>query len=67
MPVYKIDSTFSLDALESRLAAYIADTSSAEQPFDLTTVPKVSKEQVLEQARGATSSPLQSIFQGSNS
>jgi hypothetical protein len=48
------DSTFSLDALESRLAAYIADTSSAEQPFDLTAVPKVSKEQVLEQARGAS-------------
>lgn len=50
------DSTFSLDALESRLAAYIADTSSAEQPFDLAAVPKVSKEQVLEQARGAFSS-----------
>ncbi|GAA5866440.1 hypothetical protein JCM3774_004684 [Rhodotorula dairenensis] len=47
------DSTFSLDALESRLAAYIADTSSAEQPFDLTAVPKVSKEQVLEQARAS--------------
>lgn len=48
----RTDSTFSLDALESRLAAYIADTTSAEQPFDLTAVPKVSKEQVLEQARG---------------
>ncbi|KWU47545.1 coatomer subunit gamma [Rhodotorula sp. JG-1b] len=47
------DSTFSLDALESRLAAYIADTSSADKPFDLTAVPKVSKEQVLEQARAS--------------
>ncbi|BGP54923.1 hypothetical protein JCM8202_003433 [Rhodotorula sphaerocarpa] len=46
------DSTFSLDALESRLAAYIADTS-AEEPLDLSAVPKVSKEQVLEQARAS--------------
>lgn len=50
-PGRRTDSTFSLDALESRLAAYIADTS-AEEPLDLSAVPKVSKEQVLEQARG---------------
>ncbi|BGP15201.1 hypothetical protein JCM10213_000848 [Rhodosporidiobolus nylandii] len=45
------DSTFSLDALEARLASYVADQEAAEQPFDFAAVPKVSKEQALETAR----------------
>ncbi|GAA5855609.1 hypothetical protein JCM8547_001615 [Rhodosporidiobolus lusitaniae] len=45
------DSTFSLDALEARLASYVADQEAAAQPFDFTAVPKVSKEQALEAAR----------------
>lgn len=44
-------STFSLDALETRLAAYVADTESSIAPFDFASVPKVSKEQALEAAR----------------
>ncbi|CEQ42581.1 SPOSA6832_04398 [Sporobolomyces salmonicolor] len=48
-------STFSLDALESRLASYVADQEGASTPFDFASVPKVSKEQVLDTARRAFS------------
>ncbi|GAA6031128.1 hypothetical protein JCM8097_004017 [Rhodosporidiobolus ruineniae] len=45
------DSTFSLDALEARLASYVADQEAADLPFDFAAVPKISKEQALETAR----------------
>ncbi|GAA6012131.1 hypothetical protein JCM10207_005141 [Rhodosporidiobolus poonsookiae] len=45
------DSTFSLDALEARLASYVADQEAADQPFDFAAVPKISKEQALETSR----------------
>ncbi|TNY19491.1 coatomer subunit gamma [Rhodotorula diobovata] len=54
------DSTFSLDALESRLASYIADTTATDEPFDFAAVPKVSKEQALEVARGSRKDDLAS-------
>lgn len=49
--LYFAASTFSLDALETRLAAYVADTEASIAPFDFASVPKVSKEQALEAAR----------------
>ncbi|GAA5823565.1 hypothetical protein JCM11251_000682 [Rhodosporidiobolus azoricus] len=55
------DSTFSLDALEARLASYVADQEAAEQPFDFTAVPKVSKEQALETARRSRKDLVDSV------
>jgi coatomer protein complex subunit gamma len=45
-----LESTFSLDALEAKLTAYIADSDALSAPFDFNAVPKVSKEQSLENA-----------------
>lgn len=41
----KDDSTFSLGALESRLLSYVSDPGARAQPFDVSSVPKVSREQ----------------------
>ncbi|BGP47235.1 coatomer subunit gamma [Rhodotorula kratochvilovae] len=60
------DSTFSLDALESRLASYIADTTAVEQPFDFTAVPKVSREQALEVARSSRKDDIASVAMASD-
>ncbi|GAA5880472.1 hypothetical protein JCM1840_003548 [Sporobolomyces johnsonii] len=54
-------STFSLDALESRLASYVADQEAASTPFDFASVPKVSKEQVLDTARRTRTDAINSV------
>ncbi|GAA5889804.1 hypothetical protein JCM5296_002346 [Sporobolomyces johnsonii] len=54
-------STFSLDALESRLASYVADQQAASTPFDFASVPKVSKEQVLDTARRTRTDAINSV------
>ncbi|GAA5994184.1 coatomer subunit gamma [Rhodotorula paludigena] len=61
------DSTFSLDALESRLASYIADTTAPEEPFDFAAVPKISKEQALEAARSSRKDAIDSVAMASDS
>ncbi|PCH34082.1 coatomer subunit gamma [Wolfiporia cocos MD-104 SS10] len=40
------DSIFSLSALESRLVSYIDDPDAIDQPFDTSSIPRVSREQV---------------------
>ncbi|GAA5882162.1 hypothetical protein JCM16303_002256 [Sporobolomyces ruberrimus] len=60
-------STFSLDALETRLAAYVADTESSIAPFDFGSVPKISKEQALETARRSRTDAINSVAVASDS
>lgn len=49
------ESLFSLSALESKLVSYISDPDAAEQPFDVSLIPKVSREQAAkESARPST-------------
>ncbi|KAF8273029.1 coatomer subunit gamma [Lactarius quietus] len=45
----KDDSVFSLLALESKLVAYVRDADAADQPFDVSSVPKVSREQAAQE------------------
>ncbi|KAI9454836.1 coatomer subunit gamma [Russula earlei] len=45
----KDDSVFSLSALESKLVAYVRDADAASQPFDVSSVPKVSREQAAQE------------------
>ena len=45
-----LDSVFSLLALESKLVAYVRDTDATDQPFDVSSVPKVSREQAAQEA-----------------
>lgn len=42
----KEESVFSLAALESKLVAYISDPVAVSQPFDTTSIPKVSRAQL---------------------
>ncbi|KAH9982769.1 coatomer subunit gamma [Lactifluus volemus] len=46
----KDDSVLSLSALESKLVAYMKDADAADQPFDVSSVPKVSREQAAQEA-----------------
>lgn len=39
------ESIFSLSALEARLVSYISDADATSQPFDVSSIPKVSREQ----------------------
>ncbi|KAH9997776.1 adaptin N terminal region-domain-containing protein [Russula compacta] len=45
----KDDSVFSLSALESKLVAYVRDSDAAFQAFDVSSVPKVSREQAAQE------------------
>ncbi|KAI0001740.1 adaptin N terminal region-domain-containing protein [Russula vinacea] len=45
----KDDSVFSLSALETKLVAYVRDADAASQPFDVSSVPKVSREQAAQE------------------
>ncbi|KAI0281688.1 coatomer subunit gamma [Russula aff. rugulosa BPL654] len=45
----KDDSVFSLSALEAKLVAYVRDADAASQPFDVSSVPKVSREQAAQE------------------
>jgi len=53
---YVPESVFSLAALESKLVAYVKDTSAAERPFDVSSVPKISRVQAAQEA--ARKSPI---------
>jgi coatomer protein complex subunit gamma len=39
------ESVFSLAALESKLVAYVKDAAAPTQPFDVSSVPKISRAQ----------------------
>lgn len=60
------ESTFSLDALEAKLVNYIADASASSSPFDFASIPKVSKEQALENALRARSEAVNSVATASD-
>ena len=44
------ESVFSLAALESKLVAYVKDPAAAQQPFDVASVPKISRAQAAQEA-----------------
>ncbi|KAF5385266.1 hypothetical protein D9615_001157 [Tricholomella constricta] len=46
----KEESVFSLAALESKLVAYVKDPSAAAQPFDVSSIPKISRSQAAQDA-----------------
>ncbi|KAF8323388.1 Coatomer, gamma subunit [Clavulina sp. PMI_390] len=46
----KDESTFSLATLESQLVAYIKEPSAAAVPFDVTSIPKISREQAQQES-----------------
>ncbi|KAF8167428.1 adaptin N terminal region-domain-containing protein [Crassisporium funariophilum] len=46
----KEESVFSLAALESKLVAYVKDPEASEQPFDVASVPKISRAQAASEA-----------------
>ncbi|KAF9245682.1 coatomer subunit gamma [Melanogaster broomeanus] len=46
----KEESVFSLAALESKLVAYISDPSASAQPFDSSSIPKISRAQLAAEA-----------------
>lgn len=47
---HSIESVFSLAALEAKLVAYAKDPTAAEKPFDVSTVPKISRAQAAQEA-----------------
>jgi coatomer protein complex subunit gamma len=49
----RAESTFSLSALESKLVSYITSSTAAEKPFDVVSIPKISKEQARQEAQRA--------------
>lgn len=55
----KEESVFSLAALESKLVAYISDPGATAQPFDATSIPKISRVQLA--AESARPSALDTI------
>ncbi|KAG6846078.1 hypothetical protein H0H87_006442 [Tephrocybe sp. NHM501043] len=55
----KEESVFSLAALESKLVAYVKDPSASTQPFDASSVPKISRSQAAQEA--ARPSTLETI------
>lgn len=40
------ESVFSLAALESKLVAYVNDVDASAQPFDASSIPKISRAQL---------------------
>jgi coatomer protein complex subunit gamma len=46
----KEESVFSLAALESKLVAYMKDPGASSQPFDTSSVPKISRAQAAQEA-----------------
>ncbi|KAF8665418.1 hypothetical protein AX16_000437 [Volvariella volvacea WC 439] len=46
----KEESVYSLAALESKLVAYVKDPEAASQPFDASSVPKISRTQAAQEA-----------------
>ncbi|KAI1793129.1 coatomer subunit gamma [Ganoderma leucocontextum] len=58
-PYIKEESIYSLSALESKLVSYISDPDALEQAFDVTDIPKISREQAAKDA--ARPSTLETI------
>ncbi|KAJ7146237.1 adaptin N terminal region-domain-containing protein [Mycena epipterygia] len=54
-PYIKEESVLSLAALESKLVSYVKDSTASAQPFDVSTIPKISRAQAaLDSARPST-------------
>ncbi|KAH8099743.1 coatomer subunit gamma [Cristinia sonorae] len=51
----KEESIFSLSALESKLVSYISDPDASEEAFDVSTIPRISREQAAKDAARPTS------------
>ena len=45
-----VETVFSLSALEAKLVSYISDPEAATQPFDVSSIPKVSRAQAAKEA-----------------
>lgn len=58
-PYVKEESIFSLSALESKLVSYISDPDALEKPFDVSSIPKISRAQAAKDA--ARPSSLETI------
>ncbi|KLO11312.1 coatomer subunit gamma [Schizopora paradoxa] len=63
----KEESVFSLSALESSLVAYVKDETAAEQPFDVSSIPKISREQAAKETARPSSLDTIGIPSSSNS
>ncbi|KDQ63194.1 hypothetical protein JAAARDRAFT_53417 [Jaapia argillacea MUCL 33604] len=51
----KQDSVYSLAALEAKLVAYVNDADAADQPFDVSSIPRISRAQAAQEiARPST-------------
>ncbi|GLB35747.1 putative the coatomer is a cytosolic protein complex that binds to dilysine motifs and reversibly associates with Golgi non- clathrin-coated vesicles, which further mediate biosynthetic protein transport from the ER, via the Golgi up to the trans Golgi network [Lyophyllum shimeji] len=46
----KEESVFSLAALEAKLVAYVKDPAAVTQPFDVSSIPKISRSQAAQEA-----------------
>ena len=46
----KLDSVFSLSALEASLVSYIKDPSASQKPIDLANIPRISREQAAKES-----------------
>ena len=59
------ESIYSLSALESKLVSYISDPDASEEPFDVSSIPRISREQAAKDAASKSDSchtrSLQSI------
>lgn len=63
--IIKEEATFSLASLESELTSYLKDASKHTAAFDISTVPRVSREQAQAEASAARPSALESIASSS--
>lgn len=50
----KEESVFSLAALESKLVAYVKDASASAKPFDVSSIPRISRAQAAQDAARPT-------------
>lgn len=46
----KTESTFSLATLETQLVAYVKEPTASDIPFDVTSIPKISREQAQQES-----------------
>ncbi|OCH95666.1 coatomer subunit gamma [Obba rivulosa] len=64
-PYIKEDSIFSLSALEAKLVSYISDPEALEKPFEVASIPKISRAQAAKEV--ARPSSLETIGMPSTS
>jgi coatomer protein complex subunit gamma len=57
-----VESVFSLAALESKLVAYINDPAAIEQPFDTSSVPKISRAQAAQEVARTSIEPAHNSY-----